>query len=111
MDFFHDIFWVLRLGQIEVATDPLAFFIIMVLIERRKKKNHDVLGFRTAFDPFAYVKTGLPAEDNVQDNQVRFFLLDDLHGLIGRNCLGDGKAFQFKKKAEDFTDSRFVIHE
>ena len=107
---FNDVLGVLRLGQIKIAANALAFAVIVLLIEGRKEKNKDVPGFRIRLDPFAHVKARLAAENHVEDDEMGFFLLYELHGLIGGDGLENSIPFKLQKQPQYLPDARLVVH-
>ena len=72
--------------------------IIMILIQGSEQEYDYVFRFWIIFYPFTNVKAGLPAQDNIKDYQVRFFLTNYGNSLIGRDSFQDTETLKFQKQ-------------
>ena len=52
----------------------------------------------------------MSAENNVENDKIRFFLLNNGNRLTCRYRLVHAESFDFKKKPQDLPDSRLIIH-
>ncbi len=111
VNLFNDTLGILRLRQIEITAHSLSFTIVLVLIERREKKDDNVFESRIAFHPLAYIKPRLAAQDHIKDNEIGLFLLNKLHCLVGRDCFENLEAVQFQEEPQNLADSRLIIYQ
>ena len=74
--------------------------------------DHDHLAiWCNPFEPFQYLNAVHPRHPDVEEGDIRFFLLENLNRLLATLCFGDLKTFVLLNTRDRLNHSQLIIHD